>query len=89
MARLRRRPSVERSLAGGRRLVQPRGASTATRLSGSAPTIWDMLADHDTLDSLVAACLERFPDPPEVVAPGATAAVEMLVEQGLLEVLES
>ena len=89
MAVYRRLPAVERHLTGGRRLVQPVDAPTATKLSGSAPVIWDLLADHEDLDELVARVQERFADPPEIVESGTRAAVAQLLESGLIEELSA
>jgi len=81
----RRVPSVERSLAGGRRLVQATGAASATQLSGSAPLIWDLLDEHSQVDQLVAMLQQQFSDPPEMIAAGVEQALASLIDAQLVE----
>lgn len=81
----RRVPFVERSLYGGRRLVQTIGTDTATQLSGSAPLIWDLLDDNPEVGQLVAMLQQRYSDPPETIASGVTLALESLIEAELVE----
>ncbi|MGI9605416.1 MAG: PqqD family protein [Acidimicrobiales bacterium] len=87
MTELRRRPAVERELRRGRRLVHARDAATPIKLSGSAPVIWDLLSAHHDLDGLVAAAVARFPGDADIVEQGTQAAVDMFVENGLVEVI--
>ena len=81
----RRVPFVERSLYGGRRLVQAVGAETATQLSGSAPLIWDLLDENPEVGQLVAMLQQRYSDPPETIAAGVELALTSLIDAALVE----
>lgn len=83
--RYRRVRSVERELAHGRRLVQPLTASGPTQLSGSAPLIWDLLAEHETIEAIVAMLQQRFSDARDVIADGVRTALSSMGESGLVE----
>lgn len=84
--RYRRLPHVERQLARGRRFVQPLDAETPTQLSGSAPMIWDLLADHGSIDEIVAMLQQQFSDPPDVIAGGVQVALQSFLDTSLAEV---
>jgi len=86
MSSYRRVPAVERALAGGRRYVQPVGATTPTELGGSAPTIWDILARTGDATQLRAIVQRTFDDTPSVIAEGTRLAIEQLLDAGLIEV---
>ena len=88
MPRYRRVPSVERELAGGRRYVQPLHASTPTELAGSAPAIWDLLAETADGTQLRAIVQRRFDDDPAVIAQGTRLALEQLLQADLIELEE-
>jgi hypothetical protein len=75
---------VERELAHGRRLVQALDADAPTQLSGSAPLIWDLLADNHSVDEIVALLQQRFSDAPEVIADGVRVALDSLVQASLV-----
>lgn len=77
-------PFVERSLARGRRLVQPLGAETPTQLAGSAPLIWDLLEQRSSVDELVPELQSRFTDSPDVIATGIRSAIAMFIESALV-----
>lgn len=73
----------------GRRLVQPVDASAPTELGGSAPLIWDLLAEESDVERITAALEERFDDPAEVIEQGAQLAIRQLVDASLIdEVIE-
>ena len=82
---IRRVPCVERELAHGRRVVQPLDARGPTQLSGSAPLIWDLLADHDSIDAIVAMLQQRFSDAPDVIRSGVVDALDSMADSGLVE----
>ena len=84
--RYRRLPHVQRQLARGRRFVQPLDAETPTQLSGSAPMIWDLLADHGSVDEIVAMLQQQFSDAPDVIAGGVRIALQSFLEASLAEV---
>lgn len=88
MARYRRVPALERSLAGGRRYVQPVGATVPIELGGSAPVIWDLLAEVSDSTQLRAVVQRTFDDEPAVIAAGTRLALEQLLEAGLIVVDE-
>lgn len=85
MVLYRRRPAVERSLPGGRRLVQPLDAVTPSMLAGSAPLVWDLLETCDQVESVVAKLCERFDDSVEVIGSGVDAALHMMLAEHLVE----
>ena len=84
--RYRRVPHVERQLAQGRRFVQPLDADTPTQLSGSAPMIWDLLADHGSVDEIVAMLQQQFSDSPDVIAGGVQVALNSFLDASIAEV---
>lgn len=84
MARYRRVRALERSLAGGRRYVLPVGASAPIELGGSAPVIWDLLAETSDSTQLRAIVQRTFDDEPAVIAAGTRLAIEQLLEAGLV-----
>ena len=86
MTRYRRVPALERSLSGGRRYVQPVGAPAPTELGGSAPVIWDLLAETTDSTQLRAIVQRTFDDEPAVIAAGTRLAIEQLLEAGLIEI---
>ena len=88
MTQYRRLPAVEREVAGGRRLVQPVGAASATQLAGSAPVIWDLLAHHESFTQLRAVVQGKFDDAPDVIAAGTKLAIDQLLDAGLIEMVE-
>jgi len=75
---------VERELAHGRRLVHALDADAPKQLSGSAPLIWDLLADNNSVDEIVALLQLRFSDPEEVIAGGVEAALDSLLHASLV-----
>jgi hypothetical protein len=75
---------VERELAYGRRLVHALDADAPTQLSGSAPLIWDLLADNNSVDEIVALLQQRFSDPRDVIAAGVQAALGSLLQASLV-----
>lgn len=77
-------PFVERELAHGRRLVQPLASATPTKLSGSAPLIWDLLPAHPSIDGLVAMLQQRFSDSPVVIADGVRSALDAMMAASLV-----
>jgi len=77
-------PFVERTLSGGRRLVQAVGADAATQLSGSAPLIWDLLDEHPEVPQLVAMLQQQFSDPPETITQGVELALDSLLDAELV-----
>ena len=81
----RRIDHVERDLAQGRRFVQSLDATTPTQLSGSAPMIWDLLEEHDSIEALAAVLEERYSDSRDVLADGVTSAIASLLDAGLVE----
>ena len=85
-ARYRRVRHVQRQLAQGRRCVQPLNADTPTQLAGSAPMIWDLLADRGTVDEIVAMLQQQFSDSPDVIASGVEAALNSFLDAGIAEV---
>lgn len=80
----RRVPSVERSLSGGRRLVQAVGADAPTQLAGSAPMIWDLLATTSVGTEVVAAMQELYSDAPSVIAQGVDLGLKSLHDAALV-----
>ncbi len=82
--RFERVPHVERSLARGRRLVQPLVADTPTQLAGSAPMIWDLLDAHPSVEAIVPELQSRFTDSPDVIAGGVRAAISMFIDSSLV-----
>ena len=86
MPSYRRVPAVERSLARGRRYVQPIGAATPTELGGSAPVIWDILAQTGDATQLRAIVQRTFDDTPSVIAAGTRLAIQQMLDAGLIEV---
>ena len=80
----RRVPFVERHLAHGRRLVQPLTSRTPSQLAGSAPLIWDLLADNHSVEQLVAVLQGRFSDSPAVIAEGVQSALDSLIHASLV-----
>lgn len=76
--------AVEREVLGGRRLVQALRADRPTHLSGSAPVIWDLLAEHDTFDALASMLQAHYSDPPEVIRSGLELGIQSLVDAGLV-----
>ncbi len=87
--RFERVPAIERSLARGRRLVQPLDAETPTQLAGSAPLIWDLLDIAPSVDDLVPELQSRFTDSPEVIANGIRAALSMFINSSLVTASEA
>jgi hypothetical protein len=85
MASYQRLPAVERTLLGGRLLVQPVGAPAPTELGGSAPIIWELLETHQHLDVVMELLADRFNDEPAVIEHGTRQAVEQLLSAGLIE----
>lgn len=83
--RYRRLAHVERQLASGRRFVQPLDADTPTQLSGSAPMIWDLLAEHGSVGEIVAMLQQQFSDPPDVIAGGVRVALDSFLDASLAE----
>lgn len=81
----RRRRFVERELAHGRRLVRALDAAEPTQLAGSAPLIWDLLDDHESVDAVVAMLQQRFSDAPDVIAAGVRSALASMQQSGLVE----
>lgn len=81
----RRRPAVERSLVGGRLLVQPIDAAAPTELGGSAPIIWELLEANEHLDDIRRLLADRFNDEPAVIEQGTALAVRQLLDAGLIE----
>jgi len=77
-------PHVERQLSAGRRLVQALDAQTPAQLAGSAPLIWDLLAEHATPEELASMLQQQFSDPPEVIASGVEAGLSSLIEASLV-----
>ena len=75
---------VERTLGAGRRYVQPLDAAAPTLLSGSAPAIWDLLAEHATVNAIVAVLQQRFSDSPDVIARGVQSALDSFVDTKLI-----
>lgn len=69
----------------GRRLVQPIDAVAPTELGGSAPLIWDLLADESDLERIMEALAERFNDPSDVIEHGTQLAIRQLMEASLID----
>jgi hypothetical protein len=89
MTAYRRRPAVERQLMGERRLVQPVAAPAPTELGGSAPLIWDLLADEAELPRILELVGARFTDTPEVIEHGTMLAIRQLLDAGLIDEVDS
>lgn len=89
MATYRRRPAVERRLLGGRFLVQPIDAAAPTELGGSAPIIWELLADHRHLAGVMQLLSERFDDPPDVIEKGTNLAIRQMLDAGLIDEVDA
>ena len=85
--RYQRVAHVERQVARGRRFVQPLDADTPTQLSGSAPMIWDLLADHGSVDEIVAMLQQQFSDSPDVIAGGVRVAIQSFLDAAIAEEL--
>ncbi len=82
--RFTRVATVERSLGADRRLVQPLDAQVPTQLAGSAPIIWDLLAERGSVNEVLAELQRVFSDAPEVIAGGIRAAFAMFLDSGLM-----
>ncbi len=78
-------PAVERNLANGRLLVQRVEAEKAVQLSGSAPLIWGLLDQHQTVAEIVEQLLQQFSDPAETIEAGVRQAIESFISQHLVE----
>ena len=74
---------------GGRRLVQPVAAAAPTELGGSAPLIWDLLADERELHRVLELVGERFTDAPEVIEHGTMLAIRQLLDAELIDEVDS
>lgn len=85
MSNFERCRTVERSLPGGRRLVQPLDAAAASLLAGSAPLVWDLLLQFRDIESIVEVLCERFDDSPQIIGAGVSAAIEMMLAEQLIE----
>jgi hypothetical protein len=84
-SRFVRAPFIERELARGRRFVLTTDAEAPTQLSGSAPLIWDLLGEHETIDAITAMLQQRFTDAPEIISTGVQAALDSFLHAGLVE----
>lgn len=89
MTAYRRRPAVERDLMGGRRLVQPVTAAAPTELGGSAPLIWDLLADEADVERIIELVGERFTDSAEVIEHGTMMAIRQLLDANLIDEVDA
>ncbi len=48
--------------------------------------IWDLLADHGSVDEIVAMLQQQFSDAPDVIAGGVRIALQSFLEASLAEV---
>ncbi len=48
--------------------------------------IWDLLADHGSVDEIVAMLQQQFSDPPDVIAGGVQVALQSFLDTSLAEV---
>lgn len=53
-------------------------------LSGSAATIWRVLANPTTVDELVSRCLELYSGPADVIGADVAATLEDWATRGLI-----
>lgn len=77
--------TVQRNLANGRLLVQRVDVEKAVQLSGSAPLIWELLDQHNTIPAVVEQLAEQFSDPAETIEAGVRQAIDSFISQQLVE----
>ena len=58
-------------------------------LFGSAPLIWDLLADEADIERILDLVGEHFSDPPEVIEHGTMMAIRQMLDAELIREVDA